>query len=150
MTRISEVLWPVQSPPDGFAEATVERMLAVERGAPKTARSNRWLVLALAAVFVSGVAYGLGFRGREASQPLDPIALLPAMAATTPVVQRVPCVTPPRPPVMEFGHPVRAPARSTASAAVVVAPIRLVPNGPPKIPACQCERGFSDVICDCY
>lgn len=150
MTRIDETLWPAQSPPHGFAEATVERMLAAERIAPKTMRSSRWLVLALAAVFTSGVAYGLGLRGREASRPVEPSALLPAIVETTPMVQRVPSIKPPSAPVVVSSRPARASVRPSAPAAVVASPVPVVPSGPPKIPACQCERGFSDVICDCY
>jgi hypothetical protein len=151
MTRIGENLWPAQQPPLGFTDATVERLLAATPLSTKTTGRHRWMVLAMAAVFCSGMAYGWGVRGQMTQRPPPTIATLPHVGVTSTMQQRVKRVGLPEVPALQRSSAVRVPPRpSAASAAPPPEPRAVAPSSAPKIPACQCERGFSDVICDCY
>jgi hypothetical protein len=152
MNRIDEYLWPAPQPPRGFADATVERILAETPVARATPR--RWvgpLGVAMAALFISGAAFGWGVRvSRSSTQQTFHAAVL---RKSEPVAMRrlvLPIVRPSAP------RAIAAPAAHMTKVAVPPAskpeplPALNVPSTELKIPACQCERGFSDVICDCY
>ncbi len=149
MTRIDEELWPAKEPCCGFAAATVECMLVAQPLPHNSSRHGRWMVLAMAALFVSGAAYGWGIRGQVSRLPTEPVAVLSHIEVTATMQQRVPRIGVPRAPELEKRPSVRASLRSSAPAAArLLEPV--APPSSPRIPACQCERGFSDVICDCY
>jgi hypothetical protein len=149
MTRIDENLWPAQQPSRGFTDATVERMLAATPVLTKTTGRHRWMVLAMAAVFCSGMAYGWGVRGQMTQQSSPAVVTLSHVGVTSTMQQRVQRVGLPEVPALQRSSAVRVTPRPSAASAAPV-PTAVAPSGAPKIPACQCERGFSDVICDCY
>jgi hypothetical protein len=149
MTRIEENLWPAQQPSPGFADAAVERMLAAQPLPTKPPGQRRWVVLATAAIFASGAAYGWGLRNRVASPPPEPVEVLAHIEATSTTPQRVPRIRLPLVPDLAQRACVRSSLRTNAPSAATL-PVQAASPSSPKIPACQCERGFSDVICDCY
>lgn len=149
MTFIYEHDWPAERPSAEFAERTVSGILAPVRLAtvPVRSRPGRRLYWFVAAILVSGSALGLTWSRYNP----------PRSAAHIGVVQQLPMPGSMR--------------RSSSSLLSVKAPsvVRLIakPKGTaerpakiqqksanrlpqPKAPACQCERGFADFICDCY
>lgn len=152
MNRINEQSWPAQEPSANFAEATVERMLASPvSSVAKTTVHPRLVWLLVAAVLVSGAALGVALQGRthhasrareslptasQVSAPAKPPAVLAPAALVAPAL---PSSKPSseRKPVAAVAAPPKAPS-------TVPAPSK------PKVPACNCQRGYSDVICDCY
>jgi hypothetical protein len=152
MNSIDEHLWPVQQPRHGFADAAVERMLAetpMVRGTPR--RIYGPIGVAMAALCISGAAFGWGVQVSRSSsqQTLCAARLHESMPVA---MQRLvsPIARPSAP------RAIAVPAVRLANVAVPralkrePAPAPTVPSTELKMPACQCERGFSDVICDCY
>jgi hypothetical protein len=150
MKRIEADLWPVVEPHLGFAEATVERMLngtAVPMPAPR--RQKRLVGLLLAAIFVSGAAFGLS--GRIERSYSRAVAAAPALPTLAPMQRHVSLGVAPNVPMIAAQPIAVTPKRTVATPATSAsnAPVT-PPKLPPRVPACQCARGFSDVICDCY
>lgn len=156
MTRIDENLWPVVEPPPGFAERTVERMLAQGNViALEPVRRYRGLKMAgllAAAIFISGAAFGYVARSAYVDAPVSPSALPLSNQRFSSMQQRVVRVSAPtlspikvaatRTSAKLVGQETVSPA-SSASASSTSSPIS-------RVPACQCQRGFADMICDCY
>lgn len=150
-----EDLWPAYEPPPGFTQATVERLAAMEPRSMRASNRLRWVMLSLAALCISGAAYGWVqhaslARSRPAAAALT--AVLPSMQ------QRVNAVRSPvrhsfeewtRSPPKRAHLGASKPNSSRSGAAPVDSNQPLEPNRP-RVPACRCERGFADFICDCY
>jgi len=137
---------PAEQPPRGFAKVTVVRMLAVQRSPRRTAGNHRWAIVGMAALLVSGVA--LGWGGRLQKRPPS-TASTKALQFGQLTFKHVPCAVMPSVPKVTLPKRSTAGARAAvAAASTTTAPV--VPISTPKIPGCQCQRGFSDVICDCY
>lgn len=149
MNSLSEQVWPVQEPSSDFAERAVEAMLAVTPIQRPRRRPRFVLYLAMAAVFATGTALALmrgSFQARLAPETSDIVALsAPSYSlrvrsiAASPLVSALPS------------------ASSTQRRVVPSSPVRPVKPAPSnrdpvrlRQPACECERGFSDFICDCY
>jgi hypothetical protein len=152
MIRINENLWPVAKPPPEFADAVVERMLA--NGAParlRVRRGRQLTGLLLAAVFVAGAAFAIhgaakkvGTKSVETAVPLTNGKSLSMQRRLVRVA--VPTHSPLTMPAVQVSGRIAQPAASVVGAASV-AP---TPSAPPRVPGCQCQRGFADMICDCY
>jgi hypothetical protein len=156
MNRISEQNWPAEEPSRDFADTTVERLLASRLGSAETApRVHRMAWLLVAAVLVSGVALGVALHGR----------MRPAHRANESLATASAQVAFPKPPETRFPAPeaVDTPVANTAASvrrtpSTLAAPVKAkstvpAPSAPPrtpKVPACSCQRGYADVICDCY
>lgn len=156
MNRIDQHLWPIVEPPPGFAERVVDRMLTQGKVvALEPARRHRGLKVAgllLAAIFISGAAFGYAARSMQLGSRAASGALPLSNQSFSSMQQRLIRVTTPRlapvkvttaravPKAFEQDAPVPPPSASASS-----------PSHPiPRVPACQCQRGFADVICDCY
>lgn len=150
MNPLNEQLWPVQEPTRGFAERTVEAMLStVTVARPHRPRSRTILYLSMAALFAAGSAWALiEARGRWQSR-LEP----PTDVAMAPSVPSIALRVQPTAINSNVTAAAAARARRTTPAARATklppAPSSKV-QYPPRNPACQCERGFGDFICDCY
>jgi hypothetical protein len=154
MTTFREQDWPAHEPPADFAVRTVDAMLAPAKpmGKVRPLRQPRKVMLfwVFAALFASGSALAWTWsRHHRVHAPVARVLEAPALAAPVSssiarVMAAVSSVAPPsiastsRPKV----HAVR-PATKTEPQ---------TPQAPPqpRTPACQCERGFSDFMCDCY
>lgn len=153
MNRINENLWPVASPPPGFADATVERMLAASSVThPVHGRDRRLTGLLLAAILVTGAAFGIHAGAKKVGggvvEPAMPLQRNPSM----PMQQRMArIVTPSHSPLSAPSAPQASgrPLRPLSSALPMPAS-SVAPSTVPRIPGCQCQRGFADMICDCY
>lgn len=150
MNRIDEKLWPAMEPPPGFADALVERLLASDAHTTTRSRGRYRLVgILLAAVFVSGAAFGIGAglkrRSSAGTERALPFAPMPSVSRL-----RINQVTMPRHSSVIVSIKERVPSKSVPATAAppAVAPTATV--APPRVPACQCQRGFADMICDCY
>ncbi len=149
MTLIAERDWPVQQPPADFPERTVTGMLTpVRLAASSVGRPTRqWLYWFLAAVFVSGSALGFTWSryrqsgraaniGRVQALPLPrsmSAASLPLVNIKAPAMLQITAK-----PKLNVNHAAKPQQKPTST----------LPQ--PRTPACQCERGFADFICDCY
>lgn len=155
MTWSDENLWPVYEPPPGFAKATVERLAAIESRSMRAPSRRRWVMLSLAALSISGAAYGWIQRAHL----ISPRPAAAALTAAFPSMQqRVNTAHSPvrrsfedwtKLPAKRAHHGASRPNASRPGASPIDANQPLEPNRP-RVPACQCERGFADFICDCY
>lgn len=148
MNGMDERFWPVQHPTADFAERTVAAMLASRGGAPlRLRRPNPWLGLSLAALLAAGSALGWGFQRRSWTTSKSGVARVLPKQSPISLRHHVP------PLLMPKGPSIAAPTAPTRTKRVAAPPtVRQPTSNPhaPKVPACQCERGFSDTICDCY
>jgi len=151
MNSSHEQLWPAHEPGRDFAARTAEAMLsslAVVR--PHRSRSRTILYLSIAALLVGGSAWALIEARRHAQPRLELPANVAIVPANGDIALRVQptaidsdIVTPPAAaPLRRTTSPVRATKPPPVSSSQV--------QHPPRNPACECERGFSDFMCDCY
>jgi hypothetical protein len=150
MTSIRERDWPAQQPPADFAERAVSAMLSPMRLAPAPAGQHRkpYLYWFLAALLASGSALGITwsrhYHGRppvrlSAIQPLPVPNSLTRAPSISAAVRSAPALLKVAPvPKLMSNHAPKTQPKVTP------------PLPPPRTPACQCERGFADFICDCY
>jgi len=150
MTSSRDSMWPVQEPSRDFAARTVDAMLTAGVSAPIRRRPRFVLYLALAAVFATGTALAIvGARSRARTR-LNPEDSEPKVMGAASYSIRAQSVSSGR-----TGSAVTS--ASSSHRPVLSAPTRAVKplpassvRAPMRQPACQCERGFSDFICDCY
>jgi hypothetical protein len=151
MTSKRSSMWPAQEPPVGFAVSTAEAMLAaLWHQEDRTRRPGIVLYLAIAAIFVTGSALAIvGIRSRWRPQ------LAPVTSAS--ITIEAPGISLQAHTLVANSHAVRQPSSSNGSRkASQISPRheKLAPvssaRPPLRQPACECERGFSDFICDCY
>lgn len=150
MKRIDENLWLAVEPPLGFADAVVERMLTKD-DAKRASRPKGYRLtgLLLAAVLVSGAAFGLGARAKKTEALGVTVAVPYANKPATPLQQRVARIAAPKiSPIVVSTMP-RASSRPVEPAVPAI-PASTASSAPPRVPPCQCQRGFADMICDCY
>jgi hypothetical protein len=146
MTPEHRESWTPQEPPTDFADRTVAALLR-ERARSRPRTSKRWIAGSLlAAVLVSGAAFGLnGIVRRTAPGPAaapapirvevsrDACASCGAVAPTDRV--EAPPDPPRRLPRREATHPTTADAGARAPTGV-------------RVPRCDCS--FDQVICTCF
>lgn len=152
MTSFNEQDWPQQEPPPDFAARAVEAMLQPSPPQLLQARRRRRLLglWSLAAIFVTGAALASWSHYRSgrpdvpraaALQPLPTLSVPTALKAPAIAVVRVPepAASAPAPKARHgISRPTKVPPRASS-----------MPH-PLRAPACQCERGFADFMCDCY
>ena len=151
MIPARDLTWPAQKPTRDFASRAVDAMLKAG-AAPRSAKRPRFVMyLAMAAVLATGTALAIvGARSRSHT-------LLTADAGD-PVVMGAPSYSIRARSLAASQSVSRAPSMPSAQRRVAASPSgRPAPAGaapsvrvPLRQPACQCERGFSDFICDCY
>ncbi|HMA94456.1 MAG TPA: hypothetical protein VKP30_17310 [Polyangiaceae bacterium] len=153
MNRIDEKLWPAMEPPPGFADALVERLLVSDAHTRTRSRSRyRVIGILLAAIFVSGAAFGISAglqrRSSAGTERAVPFAQMPSVSRHLRINQ----VTVPRHSNVIVSTKERVPLKSAQTVATAAPPAvaPTAPVAPPRVPACQCQRGFADMICDCY
>jgi hypothetical protein len=148
MIRIDENSWPAVEPVADFAHTTVDQMLRHSSGVKSPAMQPRhWIGLLAAALLATGAAWGWVHRtGHRAGSNAQAVASTLSTLATPSMRWRVPPRAMPRIPQLNLEPTSRA---SIKPARMPLEP-PLAPSRIPKVPACQCERGFSDFICDCY
>lgn len=147
-------LWPAQEPRRDFAARTVEAMLsAVPVARIGRRRPKLVLYLSMAALFATGTALALVGARRHSQVRVAPdgndviavsepsISMRVQPMAADAVVSALPTASSSqrKPPLNGSGRSVK----------LAPAPSSRIPM-PPRRPACQCERGYSDFICDCY
>ncbi|GEM_PF-2672319 len=147
---IREQDWPAQRPPTDFAVSTVDAMLAPIR-LVRTSKRRRPVVLiywVLAALFASGSALGWTWSRYHRTPPPARIASIPPLAVPN-TLARTPSVagrvTAPRPLAIALTKP-----KVKSQGTIEPRPVATQPPPQLRTPACQCERGFADFICDCY
>ena len=150
MTSFREQQWPAREPPPNFAERAVDTMLASAlKPKPSRRGSRTMLYLALAALFASGSALAWSrYHHRQVSTPAAVVIQLPPAPALSTKLPVSPAA-----PGMSASEPVIA--RKAATTAATNRPTKnqqkvLKPSPQLRTPPCECERGFSDFICDCY
>lgn len=153
MNRIDEKLWPAMEPPPEFADALVERLLASDAvPAVRSRRGYRLAAILLAAVFVSGAAFGLSAGVKKFGTSRAERALPFVKTSNIPMQRRINYVTVPKGPQVIVSAMERATNKSIQAvpSSALPAVIPSASSAPPRVPACQCQRGFADMICDCY
>jgi hypothetical protein len=149
MTLEPRERWTPQEPPPDFADRTVAALVH-ERARSRPRASKRWIAGSLlAAVFVSGAAFGLnGIVHRTARGPAPPAPMrvevshdeCASCGAAAPADRVEARPDPPRDP------PHRLPGRETTPPTTADAGTR-APTGV-KVPRCDCS--FDQVICTCF
>jgi hypothetical protein len=152
MSSNCETQWPAREPSGHFAERTVDAMLATSREHVAARRSPRAIrFLLLAALFASGSALALTWAHHHQHRASVPpaVVLNPVPTVLQSIRLQVSPVVPPAAPSASVVVRKSAPS-ATAVRSVKPAPKSPIPSTQLRRPACQCERGFSDFICDCY
>jgi hypothetical protein len=153
MSYINEELWPATEPPRDFSVSTVERMLITHSPAASGVGRRHMVWLLVAAVFVSGVALGVGGLGARSR-------CIPQLRTTTSAIS----VSSPSPqsPIspssqvpqnerkMNVRSVHRAPSRRVVSPVAAPSASSSGTSVQPRVPPCRCERGYADFMCDCY
>lgn len=149
MNAFREQQWPARVPSANFAERAVDTLLAnARRPKPSRRGSRTMLYLALAALFASGSALAWShYHHGRVSTPVAGVAQLspaPTQSTALPVSPVSPTVASCTP-TIERKAATAATNRPTKSQQKAVKP-----SLQRRTPPCECERGFSDFICDCY
>ncbi len=151
MSSIRISSWPAQEPPAGFAARAVEAMQSSERHQRRSRRPRTVFYLAIAAILATGTAMAIWGAARKASVHLGATSAVPvsfepvgiSMQAHTFITKSHAAAEP------SISSAPRKAASVSSSRAAQPAPSSSG-SFPRRQPACQCERGYSDFICDCY
>ena len=149
MNSLSARVWSVQEPPSDFAERTVEEMLAVTPIPRSRPRRRFVLYLAMAAVFATGTALALMRSSLQARLAPETTDFVPMSAASYSLRVRSIAAGP-----LVSALPSASSTQRRVTPSSPVRPAKPAPSNRDPVrlrqPACECERGFSDFICDCY
>ena len=143
--------WPAREPPSDFVARTVDAMLASARLPRRANRPSRTIAyLVLAALFASGSALAITWHYHR--HPVSPPAVASQLAPTrlSPNVVAVAVAAATAAPAPSASVQVTAPKKSAPRSAKTAATNQKPTQPPRRTPACECERGFYILICDCY
>ena len=144
--------WPAREPPGDFATRTVDALLASAQLRRRAGRQPRSIVyLLLAALFASGSALAITwshYHKRAVNPPA--MASQPALTQLPPKIVVAPVAAATSAPALSASVQVTSPKKSSTRPAKAAASNQKPVQPPLRQPACGCERGFSDFICDCY
>jgi hypothetical protein len=154
MNTIREQDWPAQEPPLDFAARAVDAMLAPANPSAVVRPLGRprklMLFWVLAALFASGTA--LAWTWSHYHRTPDAVARMvvaPVISAPVPssITHAIAGLSNAAPSVIASTSKPKVHATRPAMKAQSQT---TEPPPKPRTPACQCERGFSDFMCDCY